>query len=127
MNNQTHHLDDFAKTTEPGVSNEHARAIYESLRPALATEGSSGATQQKPAPPQNGRVNERELLTAADVARMLAIGERSVWRKSQDGRLPPPIKVGGSTRWAKTSIRDWMEHLATTTDNRLPRRLRRGK
>jgi len=126
MNNQTYPLDDFAKTTEPCVSNEHARAIYESLQRALATGGSSRAAQQ-PAPPQNGRAEERELLTAADVARMLAIGERSVWRKAQDGRLPPPVKVGGSTRWAKTSIRDWMKHLAITADNRLPRRLRRGK
>jgi predicted DNA-binding transcriptional regulator AlpA len=127
MNNQHRPLDVFSQTTQPRVSSEQARAIYEALQRAIAIRGSARAAQQKPTPPQNGRAEERELLTAADVARMLAIGERSVWRKAQDGRLPPPIKVGGSTRWAKTSIRDWIEHLANTADNRLPRRLRRGK
>jgi predicted DNA-binding transcriptional regulator AlpA len=127
MNNQHRPLDVFSQANQPRVSSEQARAIHEAMQRAIAIRGSARATQQKPAPPQNGRAEERELLTVADVARMLAIGERSVWRKAQDGRLPPPIKVGGSTRWAKTSIRDWIEHLANNADNRLPRRLRRGK
>jgi predicted DNA-binding transcriptional regulator AlpA len=49
-----------------------------------------------------------ELLTDREVAAMLGIGVRSVWRKAQDGRLPPPVKVGGSTRWVKSTMREWI-------------------
>lgn len=55
----------------------------------------------------------REMLTVAEVAAMLSIGVRSVWRKSQDGRLPPPIKMTGSTRWAKSTIQDWLAEKAS--------------
>ncbi len=49
-----------------------------------------------------------ELLKDKEVAAMLGIGVRSVWRKAQDGRLPPPVKVGGSTRWVKSTMCDWI-------------------
>jgi predicted DNA-binding transcriptional regulator AlpA len=60
---------------------------------------------------------ESELLTVNEVAEMLSIGVRSVWRKSQDGRLPPPIKMTGSTRWAKSTIRDWIAKQAIAAGN----------
>jgi predicted DNA-binding transcriptional regulator AlpA len=56
---------------------------------------------------------EREMLTVGEVAAMLSIGVRSVWRKAQDGRLPPPIKMTGSTRWAKSTIHDWIADKAS--------------
>lgn len=56
---------------------------------------------------------ESEMLTVGEVATLLSIGVRSVWRKSQDGRLPPPIKMTGSTRWAKSTIQDWIAEKAS--------------
>jgi predicted DNA-binding transcriptional regulator AlpA len=39
------------------------------------------------------------LLRAVDVATLLAISVRCVWRLVASGDLPRPIKLGGSTRW----------------------------
>ncbi len=61
---------------------------------------------------------DREMLTVEEVAAMLAIGVRSVWRKAQDGRLPPPIKMTGSTRWAKSTLKDWITEQATAASKK---------
>ncbi len=61
---------------------------------------------------------DREMLTVEQVAAMLAIGVRSVWRKAQDGRLPPPIKMTGSTRWAKSTLQDWITEQATAASKK---------
>jgi predicted DNA-binding transcriptional regulator AlpA len=61
---------------------------------------------------------EREMLTVSEVATMLSIGVRSVWRKAQDGRLPPPIKMTGSTRWAKSTLQDWITEQATAASKK---------
>lgn len=68
---------------------------------------------------------ESEMLTVKDVAAMLSIGVRSVWRKAQDGRLPPPIKMTGSTRWPKTSLQDWIaDQSIAAKSKQAPRRRR---
>jgi predicted DNA-binding transcriptional regulator AlpA len=67
---------------------------------------------------------DREMLTATEVAAMLAIGVRSVWRKAQDGRLPPPIKMTGSTRWAKSTLQDWIAEQATAANKKVHSRRR---
>ncbi len=67
---------------------------------------------------------ESELLTVEEVAAMLSIGVRSVWRKSQDGRLPPPIKMTGSTRWSKSAMREWIVEKASAAQKQLHARRR---
>jgi len=47
---------------------------------------------------------EPQLLTARDVSALLNIGVSSVWRKVKDGKLPQPIRIGGSTRWRRADI-----------------------
>jgi len=47
------------------------------------------------------------MLTVKQVAEMLHVSERSVWRWSVTGVLPPGIKIGGSVRWSQESIRQW--------------------
>jgi len=68
---------------------------------------------------------ESEMLTVEEVATMLSIGVRSVWRKAQDGRLPPPIKMTGSTRWAKSTLQDWITEQATAASKKQHTRGRR--
>jgi predicted DNA-binding transcriptional regulator AlpA len=53
-------------------------------------------------------VADKNFLTAVDVARLLGIGERTVWRHRQAGRLPPPLAVGGRTLWHRADIEDWI-------------------
>jgi predicted DNA-binding transcriptional regulator AlpA len=85
-------------------------------KPENTTDTATRRDQPSQQPTQGNTValtaTESEMLTANEVATMLAIGVRSVWRKSQDGRLPPPIKMTGSTRWSKSTIRDWIAEQA---------------
>ena len=49
------------------------------------------------------------MMTVREVAEALGVSERSVWRWSTDGTLPPGIRIGGSVRWSEKSIREWLE------------------
>lgn len=50
-------------------------------------------------PPPNVGPKVPALLRVSDVAALLAISVRCVWRLVASGDLPRPIKLGGSTRW----------------------------
>lgn len=39
------------------------------------------------------------LVTAAEAAKMLAMGQSTFWRKVAEKKLPQPVKVAGITRW----------------------------
>src|SRR4051794_28091545 len=49
------------------------------------------------------------LVNATDVAKMLSISKTTLWRLRASGRLPRPIRLGGSIRWRVTEIRSWIE------------------
>jgi len=44
------------------------------------------------------------FLTAKEVAERLRIGVRTLRRMSQDGRLPPAVKLGRVLRWSEAQI-----------------------
>jgi len=48
------------------------------------------------------------MMTVKEVARALKTSERSVWRWSGTGVLPPGIKIGGVVRWPRKGIDDWV-------------------
>jgi predicted DNA-binding transcriptional regulator AlpA len=50
-----------------------------------------------------------ELIGADGVAAMLGIGERTARRLDVEGRLPMPVKIGGSVRWRLSELRDWID------------------
>lgn len=47
---------------------------------------------------------QERALTAQQVATLLNIHVSSVYRKAQNGELPPPRKVAGLTRWLGAEI-----------------------
>lgn len=49
------------------------------------------------------------MLTAKDVARILNVSVRTVWRLKSAGRLPPSIGLGRSVRWCASEFMRWME------------------
>ncbi len=49
------------------------------------------------------------LLTAEEVAAMLGISERTLWRLLSAGDVPRPVRFGRNTRWRLVEIRDWIE------------------
>jgi len=56
------------------------------------------------------------LLTVRDVAFLLGLGERTVWRLCGDGKLPPPISIGRSRRWTRQTIEEYVAEKIAETD-----------
>lgn len=48
------------------------------------------------------------MLTAKDLAKMLGINLRSVWRRKADGTLPQPVQLGRSVRWVRKEVERWL-------------------
>ena len=59
-----------------------------------------------------------EMLTVKQVAAVLSVSERSVWRWSATGVLPPGIKIGSVVRCLRSSVLSCVKCLA------LPRAVR---
>lgn len=51
---------------------------------------------------------DRRLLAVDDVAAMLGVSGRHVYRLSDAGRMPRPVKLGGAVRWDRLAIADWI-------------------
>jgi excisionase family DNA binding protein len=49
------------------------------------------------------------LLTAEELADRLSLSLRTVWRLDSAGKLPRPIRLGGSVRWRRNEIERWLQ------------------
>ena len=57
--------------------------------------------------------NNCELLTVAEVAGLLKVHKRSIWRMSAAGQIPAPIRLGGKTvRWRAVDLEAHLTRLA---------------
>ena len=45
-----------------------------------------------------------ELATVGQVAEMLQLSERTVWRMTSTGDLPRPLRFGRAARWRRETI-----------------------
>ena len=57
-------------------------------------------TETLPEPPR--------LLRVADLARLMQVSVRTVWRLRSLGILPTPVRVGGSVRWERQTVETWL-------------------
>ncbi len=48
------------------------------------------------------------LLDVRGVARLLACSPRHVYRLSDAGRMPPPVRLGSLVRWVRQAIEHWL-------------------
>ena len=49
------------------------------------------------------------LLTAEEVAAMLGVSERTLWRLLSAGKVPKPIRFGRNTRWRAAEVAEWID------------------
>lgn len=56
----------------------------------------------------NGPITEK-LLTAKAVGEMLSLSKRQIFRLNSCGKIPGPIRIGGSVRWLASEIEAWLE------------------
>ena len=50
-----------------------------------------------------------KLLDVQAVAEILGCSPRHVYRLSDAGRMPSPVKLGSLVRWSAAAIREWIE------------------
>ena len=48
------------------------------------------------------------LITAADLARLLQISTRTVWRLVSAGQVPEPVRFAKTVRWHLEKIKKWI-------------------
>lgn len=48
------------------------------------------------------------LISATELADLLQISTRTLWRLRSAGKLVEPIKLGGSTRWRLDEVQKWI-------------------
>ncbi len=53
------------------------------------------------------KTNTCQLLTAKDAAKLCRLSKRSWFRLSSAGRIPKPVRIGGSVRWRQSDIELW--------------------
>lgn len=49
------------------------------------------------------------LLNARQVASLLSIGRRTLWRHVAAGIVPPPVAIGRRKLWRRKEISDWID------------------
>jgi len=49
------------------------------------------------------------LLTAKTLGEMLSLSKRQIFRLNSCGKLPAPLRIGGSVRWAESTIDQWLK------------------
>ncbi len=47
-------------------------------------------------------------IQAREVGRLLGVSLRQVWRLNSTGKLPKPVRLGGSVRWRRDEIIAWL-------------------
>ena len=48
--------------------------------------------------------NLPELLTIRELAKVLKLSPRSIWRLVKNHQLPAPVRIGGSIRWSSPPL-----------------------
>jgi predicted DNA-binding transcriptional regulator AlpA len=49
------------------------------------------------------------LLSAEKVAELLDISVRTLWRLRAAGKMPTPVRLGGSVRWRAQEVAVWTQ------------------
>lgn len=49
-----------------------------------------------------------QLLTVADLAHLLQVSVRTVWRMRREAAIPAPLRIRGAVRWHRHDIDHWL-------------------
>lgn len=51
----------------------------------------------------------RLLLSASELGSMLGVARCTVWTWHAGGKIPRPVKIGGTTRWRRDEVEAWLK------------------
>jgi excisionase family DNA binding protein len=66
-------------------------------------------TEQSTQGDSHSKVIQALAICARELAEMLNVSLRQVWRLNSAGKLPKSIRLGGSVRWNRQEIMDWFQ------------------
>ncbi len=69
----------------------------------------TNATAERIGGPEPRSGVNAELLSVQAVAAMLGCSARHIWRMSDGGKMPRPVKLGALCRWRRASILEWLD------------------
>lgn len=58
---------------------------------------------------EDDRLEKYAFINATQLAKLLGISKRSLYRLKSSGKLPRHLEFGGSVRWRLDDIREWIE------------------
>ena len=73
-----------------------------------ALPASTGTDARRDGPPPAATA-DLALLTVGDVARLLKLSQRQIWKLAKAKRLPAPLKLGRSVRWRTVDLARFLE------------------
>ncbi len=60
-------------------------------------------------PPTTPQAETARLLSVAEVASLLNVCERHVYRMADAGQLPRPLRIGRTVRWDRRALERWID------------------
>jgi len=57
----------------------------------------------------SGTEARKLLIGAAELGNLLGVGKSTVWSWHSSGKIPLPVRIGGTTRWRGDEIRQWVD------------------
>ena len=106
-----------------------AQVLVASMREALVEAAHVTATRGVDRARRGGpdRMPEptSKLIGVKEVAQLLGAGERTVWKLSSCGVLPPVISIGRSRRWRRQDIESWIDRKAEAAEKERQKLARR--
>jgi prophage regulatory protein len=58
---------------------------------------------------QTNHNSQSIAISARQLSRLLGVSLRQAWRLNATGKLPRPVRLGGSVRWDRAEIVRWFE------------------
>ncbi|MBW2605328.1 MAG: helix-turn-helix domain-containing protein [Deltaproteobacteria bacterium] len=55
------------------------------------------------------KTTKPQLIRARELAAILHVSQRHVWRMKAAGKLPKAVEIGECTRWSLNDIEAWIE------------------
>ncbi|MHB8863461.1 MAG: helix-turn-helix transcriptional regulator [Pirellulaceae bacterium] len=80
--------------------------ILHTKRRRLMLRSSTQTNDKSTTQPENSKPL---LISAPELAKILGISARSVWRLLSAGKLPAPVRLGGAVRWRRSDVLAWIE------------------
>ena len=55
----------------------------------------------------DGVSSQSIAISAKQLSQLLGVSLRQVWRLNSTGKLPRPVRIGGSVRWNRAEVIRW--------------------